>query len=59
MGQGWGCRDSLIFVGGLAKITASQLPPKTLCDDLEAKLTQSQSGSEKLMEAVVHHLLAA
>ena len=25
----------------------------TLCDDLETKLTQSQTQSEKLMEAVV------
>ena len=29
----------------------------TICDDLESKLTQSQTDSEKLMEAVVHQLL--
>ena len=28
-----------------------------ICDDLESKLTQSQADSEKLIEAVVHHLL--
>lgn len=29
----------------------------SICDTLEAKLTQAQSDSEKLMEATVHHLL--
>ncbi len=28
-----------------------------LCDDLEAKLTQSRSHSEKLMDAIVHNLV--
>ena len=31
----------------------------SLCDALEAKLTQAQSDSEKLMEATVHHLVAS
>ena len=29
-----------------------------LCDDLESKLKQSQTDGEKLMEAVVHQLVA-
>jgi hypothetical protein len=29
-----------------------------LCDELEAKLKQSQTDAEKLMEAVVHQLVA-
>ena len=29
-----------------------------LCDDLEAKLKQSQTDGEKLMAAVVHQLVA-
>lgn len=30
-----------------------------LCDELESKLKQSQSDSEKLMSSIVHHLLVA
>ena len=30
-----------------------------LCDELEAQLQQSQAEAEKLMDSVVHHLLAA
>ena len=29
----------------------------TICDELESNLAQSQADSEKLLEAVVHHLL--
>lgn len=31
----------------------------SLCDELEAKLKQSQSDSERLMEAVVREMVAA
>ena len=40
------------------------LPPKVdqliaLCDELEAGLVQAQTEGGELMEAVVHHVLAA
>jgi len=51
---------------GLGCITKREQPPSplqsrpaiALCDELEAGLVQAQTDGGKLMEAVVHHVLA-
>ena len=44
--------------GQPARSSPKQTSSSPLCDELEAGLAQAQTYGGKLMEAVVHHLLA-
>lgn len=61
MAAGWDIETQLREEYGLTagRIVAKVDELMALCDDLEAKLTQAETGREKLMEAVVRKLSAA